>query len=116
MPDADALLIRTQPLPGALVATAPRLKVVSRHGVGYDAVDVAALKLPVLTCQFKQETATGITHLAFYAKTARGLMARWAIDHRAKRAVDLKNFDAQGYRFNPGLSAPDSYVFTRPHP
>ncbi|WP_448955388.1 hydroxyacid dehydrogenase [Labrys neptuniae] len=41
--DADALLIRTQPLPAAVVAKAPRLRIVSRHGVGFDAVDVAAL-------------------------------------------------------------------------
>lgn len=43
IPEADALLIRTQPLPGSVVATAPRLRIVSRHGVGYDAVDVPAL-------------------------------------------------------------------------
>lgn len=40
---ADALLIRTQPMSAATVAKADRLKLVSRHGVGYDAVDVAAL-------------------------------------------------------------------------
>ena len=40
---ADALVIRTQPLSAATVAQAGRLKVVSRHGVGYDSVDVAAL-------------------------------------------------------------------------
>ncbi|MFT3689638.1 hydroxyacid dehydrogenase [Paenirhodobacter sp.] len=40
---ADALLIRTQPLTAATVALAERLKVVSRHGVGYDSVDLAAL-------------------------------------------------------------------------
>jgi D-3-phosphoglycerate dehydrogenase len=40
---ADALLIRTQPLSGATVAKAGQLKIVSRHGVGYDAVDLAAL-------------------------------------------------------------------------
>lgn len=43
LPEADALLIRTQPLPAAAIATAPRLAIVSRHGVGFDAVDVAAL-------------------------------------------------------------------------
>lgn len=42
--EADALLIRTQPLPGAVVANAPRLRIVSRHGVGYDAVDLPALE------------------------------------------------------------------------
>lgn len=40
---ADALVIRTQPLSAATVALAERLKVVSRHGVGYDSVDLAAL-------------------------------------------------------------------------
>jgi D-3-phosphoglycerate dehydrogenase len=40
---ADGLVIRTQPLSAGTVAKAGRLKVVSRHGVGYDAVDVAAL-------------------------------------------------------------------------
>jgi len=40
---ADALVIRTQPLSAATLARATRLKVVSRHGVGYDSVDVAAL-------------------------------------------------------------------------
>lgn len=39
----DALLIRTQPMSAATVAKADRLRIVSRHGVGYDAVDVAAL-------------------------------------------------------------------------
>ena len=40
---ADALVIRTQPLSAATIADAARLKIVSRHGVGYDSVDVAAL-------------------------------------------------------------------------
>lgn len=43
LPNADAVLIRTQPMTAAEIALAPKLKVVSRHGVGYDAVDVAAL-------------------------------------------------------------------------
>lgn len=41
--EADALLIRTQPLTAPTVARGTKLKLVSRHGVGYDAVDVAAL-------------------------------------------------------------------------
>jgi D-3-phosphoglycerate dehydrogenase / 2-oxoglutarate reductase len=40
---ADGLVIRTQPLTAATIAQGGRLKIVSRHGVGYDAVDVAAL-------------------------------------------------------------------------
>jgi D-3-phosphoglycerate dehydrogenase / 2-oxoglutarate reductase len=40
---ADSLVIRTQPLSAETVARAERLKIVSRHGVGYDAVDLNAL-------------------------------------------------------------------------
>jgi D-3-phosphoglycerate dehydrogenase / 2-oxoglutarate reductase len=50
LPRANALLLRTQPLTAADIATAPNLKIVSRHGVGYDAVDVVALnarKIPL---------------------------------------------------------------------
>ncbi|MEO6608908.1 MAG: hydroxyacid dehydrogenase [Aestuariivirga sp.] len=50
LPKADALLIRTQPLDQPAIADAPNLKIVSRHGVGYDAVDVEALnarKIPL---------------------------------------------------------------------
>lgn len=47
---ADAMVIRTQPLGSASIAKASRLQIVSRHGVGYDAVDLAALntrKIPL---------------------------------------------------------------------
>lgn len=40
---ADGLVIRTQPMSARTIAAGPNLKIVSRHGVGYDAVDVAAL-------------------------------------------------------------------------
>jgi D-3-phosphoglycerate dehydrogenase / 2-oxoglutarate reductase len=40
---ADALVLRTQPLSASTVASADRLKIVSRHGVGYDAVHLASL-------------------------------------------------------------------------
>ena len=37
------MVIRTQPLSSATIAKASRLKIVSRHEVGYDSVDVATL-------------------------------------------------------------------------
>ncbi len=40
---ADGVVIRTQPLSAATVARADRLRIVSRHGVGYDSVDLDAL-------------------------------------------------------------------------
>ncbi len=47
---ADGLVIRTQSLSAATLANADRLRIVSRHGVGYDAIDLAALnarKIPL---------------------------------------------------------------------
>ncbi len=41
--EADAVILRTQPMTASTVAKAARLQIVSRHGVGYDAVDLAAL-------------------------------------------------------------------------
>src|SRR5215468_4747470 len=43
-PAADAILVRTTRLSGAAIDAAPKLKIVSRHGVGYDNVDMAALE------------------------------------------------------------------------
>lgn len=43
MAKADAVVIRTQPMSAATIAMAPNLKIVSRHGVGFDAVDVNVL-------------------------------------------------------------------------
>ena len=42
---ADGLVVRTQPVPAETIEKATKLKIVSRHGVGYDAVDVAALNM-----------------------------------------------------------------------
>jgi D-3-phosphoglycerate dehydrogenase len=40
---ADAIIVRTTKLTAAAIDAAPKLKIVSRHGVGYDNVDLAAL-------------------------------------------------------------------------
>jgi D-3-phosphoglycerate dehydrogenase len=41
--EADAITVRLARIDAALIARAPRLRIVARHGVGYDAVDVPAL-------------------------------------------------------------------------
>lgn len=43
MPNADAAIVRTARIDRGLIARANRLRLVARHGVGYDSVDVAAL-------------------------------------------------------------------------
>ena len=82
----------------------------------FGGVDRAALKPPVVACQFKEEVAGALKIVSFYAKVARGLMARHAIDTRAERVDDLKRFDRAGYVHRPELSSDAELVFTRPHP
>ena len=49
----------------------------------------------------------------FFAKKARGLMVRYAIDNSISKPEDLKNFDYDGYTFNSKLSHTDKWVFSR---
>lgn len=82
----------------------------------FGAVDAKALKLPVVTCHFKEEKAGLMKVLGFYAKKARGRMARHVIDNRIERAEDLKAFNLDGYRFRPELSTDSDWVFARAQP
>jgi cytoplasmic iron level regulating protein YaaA (DUF328/UPF0246 family) len=82
----------------------------------FAAVDRKALKLPVVTAKFLEEKDGEARMLSFFAKKARGLMARYAIDQRIDKAADLKGFDYEGYRFVPGLSSDEEFTFARPQP
>jgi len=82
----------------------------------FGAVDRKALKVPVVTCHFKEEADGKGRIISFYAKKARGLMARYAVDHRIDRAEGLKDFDSAGYVFAPDQSTDTDWTFTRPHP
>ena len=42
MADADAVIVRLSPLDAEIMAAAPRLRVIGRHGAGLDNVDLAA--------------------------------------------------------------------------
>ena len=80
------------------------------------AVDRAALTVPVIDVAFKDETDGELRVISFYAKRARGRMARFAIDQRIEKAADLKTFALDGYRFRDDLSNAENWVFTRPQP
>jgi hypothetical protein len=82
----------------------------------FGAVDRGALKLPVITCRFLEEKDGEARMISFFAKKARGLLARYAIDHRIERAADLRKFHSEGYRFVAELSSDDEFTFARPQP
>ena len=79
----------------------------------FKAVDLKTLRPRVVSCAFEERKPTGYKIVSFMAKRARGLMVRWAVQHRASTPEQLKAFDLEGYRFTPEASAPDRLVFRR---
>ncbi len=79
----------------------------------FKSADRPALAPDVLTIVFKEERAGVAKIVSFYAKRARGMMARYMIQNRIDRPEGLKDFVEDGYRYRPKLSDASCYVFTR---
>ncbi len=72
-----------------------------------------ALKARVVECVFEDWKDGGWKVISFFAKRARGAMARFAILNRIETPAALVGFDAEGYAFDAGVSGPDRLVFRR---
>jgi cytoplasmic iron level regulating protein YaaA (DUF328/UPF0246 family) len=79
----------------------------------FKAVKKKQLNGRIITPIFKDWKNGKYKIISFYAKKARGLMARYAADNFVENAEDLKFFDYEGYQFNPELSSETDWVFTR---
>lgn len=79
----------------------------------FKAIDVKALKVPVITANFKDFKNGAYKIISFYAKEARGLMARYVIDTNAKTIDDLKGFNYKGYGLSEDMSTTTNLVFIR---
>jgi uncharacterized protein len=71
------------------------------------------LRPRVVDCVFEDWKDGRYKVISFFAKRARGLMARHAITRRVATPAGLKTFDAEGYGFDAAASAPDRLVFRR---
>lgn len=80
----------------------------------FGAVDLNALNLRVITPVFMEEKPGGPKIVSFYAKRARGAMARYIIQRRLTDPEALTEFDTGGYRYVPDMSEADKPVFVRP--
>ena len=67
----------------------------------------------IISPVFKDEKNGTFKIISFYAKKARGLMARFIIKERIECAEDLQGFTMAGYAFNADLSTKNEPVFTR---
>ena len=79
----------------------------------FSAVDLARLTLPVVTPIFLENKNGKAKIVSFYAKKARGAMARFVVQNRLKTKDDLQGFAAGGYCYQPDQSDADLLVFER---
>ena len=82
----------------------------------FGAIDTSELKLKVITPIFKENKSGKTKIISFYAKKARGMMARFIIQNRAKNLEDLFKFNTADYNYLPEESNTEQIVFLRDHP
>ena len=63
----------------------------------------------VISVDFRE----GDRFVSFHAKKARGLMARWMIEHRITDIDAMRGFDSDGYAFDAVASDDDQWRFVR---
>lgn len=72
-----------------------------------------ALKARVVDCVFEDWKDGRYKIISFFAKKARGAMARHAVVNRARSVRALQSFEADGYGHDAAASEPDRLVFRR---
>ena len=77
------------------------------------AVDFQAIEGPVISPVFKDLKNGEYKIISFYAKRARGLMARFIVEADAQTVIDLQAFDDGGYRYSNKHSTLDAPCFIR---
>ncbi|GAA5130264.1 peroxide stress protein YaaA [Thalassotalea piscium] len=105
--------IITDKLNQALVDQGDNLLINLASNEYFKAVKKKNLKAEIITPAFKDWKNGQYKMISFYAKKARGLMARYIIEHKVNNVEQLKNFDSAGYQYDADLSQGNNWVFTR---
>lgn len=79
----------------------------------FKSVNTKLIKQPILSPVFLDEKNGKYKVISFYAKKARGLMARYLIQSRSETYEDVLQFNLAGYRYDPAQSKENEPVFTR---
>lgn len=79
----------------------------------FKSIKTKQLQARVITPQFKEKKNGQYKIISFFAKQARGMMARYIIQNQLTGAEDIKSFQDGGYTFNKKLSKENEWVFTR---
>ncbi|MEC9261558.1 MAG: peroxide stress protein YaaA, partial [Pseudomonadota bacterium] len=79
----------------------------------FKSVKKAALDGMIITPVFKDKKNGQYRIISFFAKKARGLMARYIIQNQVKDVDGLKAFDTAGYYYSEEQSSASQLVFLR---
>ena len=79
----------------------------------FGAVDLKTLKVDTVTPQFLEFKDGKAKIVSFFAKKARGAMARFVMQNRLSRADQIMDFDSGGYEYQPDQSTYEKPVFLR---
>jgi len=79
----------------------------------FKAVKPKLLNADIITPQFKDLKNGQYKMISFFAKKARGVMARYIIDNRITEPEALKSFSEAGYYYSDAQSQGDQWVFLR---
>ena len=77
------------------------------------AAALKTIKADVITPIFKDFKNGNYKVISFFAKKARGVMARWIIQNEVNNPKELIQFAELGYAFNESMSTSSEPVFTR---
>ncbi|MDM1279010.1 peroxide stress protein YaaA [Acinetobacter indicus] len=79
----------------------------------YKSVKESKIQAEIIKPVFLDQKNGKYKVISFYAKKARGLMARYIIENKIERAEDLKGFNSDGYYFDADSSLKGELVFKR---
>lgn len=80
----------------------------------FKVLQAKSLGCPVISPVFQDGKDGKYKIISFYAKRARGLMARYVVENRITDPEDLKGFNLDGYKFVASESRLDKPIFRRP--
>lgn len=102
IPDCDAMIVRTAKITGKILDNAPKLKIIARHGAGYDGVDLeGARRNKVLVTTAGGANAISVAELAIFymlycSRRFKAVMAHCKEDYRyAKMGIQKTELEGK---------------------
>jgi len=79
----------------------------------FKSVKPKILDAELINVSFKEYKGEDLKFISFFAKRARGLMARYIVQNKVENHDDLKNFDLEKYQFSDEGSDGNELLFVR---